>query len=188
MGNEIDYGARVYDPRVGRFLSVDPLAKKFAWNSPYSYAEGDVIRSLDLDGLEKVIVNTVSFAPFDFFGRDLWGTYGGDGNNRKFGDNLTSTVVNNTTFTNFRIRSEAALDLSTMKTTSMPKAIGTFSHYYEDPPGPFDMNLHIFHSSNGSFSKATFEDGFYSGEAPGYPGTTLGLDYHLRGGNAVQPT
>ena len=185
-GNELDYGMRIYDSRVGRFLSVDPLQRKFAWNSPYSYGEGDVIRSVDLDGLEKVIVNTVSFAPFDYFGRDLWGTYGGDGNNRKFGDNLKSTVVNNTTFTNFRIRSEAAIDLTTMKTTSA-KAIGTFSHYYEDPPGPFDMNFHIFHSSNQSFSKATFEGGFYSGPVTGYEGSTLGLDYHLRGGNAAAP-
>ncbi len=181
-----DYGMRIYDTRLGKFLSVDPLQRKFAWNSPYSYGEGDVIRSVDLDGLEKVIVNTVSFAPFDYFGRDLWGTYGGDGNNRKFGDNLKSTVVNNTTFTNFRIRSEAAIDLTTMKTTSA-KAIGTFSHYYEDPPGPFDMNFHIFHSSNQSFSKATFEGGFYSGPVTGYKGSTLGLDYHLRGGNAAAP-
>jgi hypothetical protein len=45
---------RIYDPRVGRFLSVDPLQKKFAWNSSYAYAENDVIRSVDLDGLEKV--------------------------------------------------------------------------------------------------------------------------------------
>ena len=39
-----------------RFLSVDPLAKSFAWNSPYTYAENDVIRCIDLDGLEKVAV------------------------------------------------------------------------------------------------------------------------------------
>ena len=51
--NQVDYGERVYDPRVGRFLSVDPLARNFAWNSPYSYAENSPIKYIDLDGLEK---------------------------------------------------------------------------------------------------------------------------------------
>ncbi len=50
-----DYGMRVYDELSGRFWSVDPLFKDFPWNSPYAYAENDVIRSIDLDGLEKVI-------------------------------------------------------------------------------------------------------------------------------------
>ena len=54
-GNSIDLGARMYDSRLGRFLSTDPLEENFAWNSPYSYAENDVIRSTDLDGLEKLI-------------------------------------------------------------------------------------------------------------------------------------
>jgi RHS repeat-associated protein len=55
-----DYGFRMYDPRVARFLSVDPLASKFPWNSPFSFAENDVIRSIDLDGAEKVAVNSLS--------------------------------------------------------------------------------------------------------------------------------
>ncbi len=55
-GNQIDYGFRIYDPRIGRFLSVDPLQKSFPLNSTYAYAENDVIRSIDLDGLEKFVV------------------------------------------------------------------------------------------------------------------------------------
>jgi RHS repeat-associated protein len=34
VGDQIDYGMRVYDPRVGRFLSVDPLTKDYAEYSP----------------------------------------------------------------------------------------------------------------------------------------------------------
>ncbi|MBD0284877.1 MAG: RHS repeat-associated core domain-containing protein [Flavisolibacter sp.] len=52
-GNQQDYGMRIYDPRVSRFLSVDPIAPSFPWNSPYAYAEGDPINYIDLDGLEK---------------------------------------------------------------------------------------------------------------------------------------
>ncbi|WP_436491696.1 RHS repeat-associated core domain-containing protein, partial [Chitinophaga sp. ARDCPP14] len=28
-GNQIDYGMRVYDPRIGKFLSTDPLSKQY---------------------------------------------------------------------------------------------------------------------------------------------------------------
>jgi len=48
-----DYGLRIYDGRLGRFLSVDPLGHQFPWNSVYSYAEGDPVNYIDLDGGEK---------------------------------------------------------------------------------------------------------------------------------------
>jgi RHS repeat-associated protein len=54
-GTQYDYGFRIYDPRLGRFLSVDPLARSYPWNSTYAYAENDVIRCIDLDGLEKYL-------------------------------------------------------------------------------------------------------------------------------------
>jgi RHS repeat-associated protein len=53
-GNQQDYGMRVYDPRLGKFLSIDPLTKKYPWNSVYAFAENDVVRNVDLDGAEKL--------------------------------------------------------------------------------------------------------------------------------------
>ncbi len=58
VGNSIDYGMRVYDPRSGRFLSLDPIAAQYPWNSPYAFAENDVIRGIDLEGLEKYLLTT----------------------------------------------------------------------------------------------------------------------------------
>jgi RHS repeat-associated protein len=55
VGNFQDYGFRYYDSRIGRFMSVDPLAISFPWNSPYAFAENDVIRNIDLDGKEKLL-------------------------------------------------------------------------------------------------------------------------------------
>ncbi|MFY0255702.1 glucosaminidase domain-containing protein [Chitinophaga sp. 30R24] len=56
-GNEIDFGARIYDPRVGRFLSVDPLINKFPWQSPYTFAGNNPIWMVDEDGLAPIPVD-----------------------------------------------------------------------------------------------------------------------------------
>jgi RHS repeat-associated protein len=49
-----DYGMRIYDTRVGRFLSVDPLTAKFAFYSPYHFAGNSPIVAEDLDGTEPI--------------------------------------------------------------------------------------------------------------------------------------
>jgi RHS repeat-associated protein len=51
-GNSIEYKYRIYDPRLARFLSVDPLTNEYPWNSPYSFAENKVIQYVELEGLE----------------------------------------------------------------------------------------------------------------------------------------
>ncbi|MEP1488492.1 MAG: RHS repeat-associated core domain-containing protein, partial [Algibacter sp.] len=51
-GNSINFKFRMHDPRVGRFFAVDPLFKKYAYNSPYAFAENKVIQYNELEGLE----------------------------------------------------------------------------------------------------------------------------------------
>ena len=51
-GNYLDFKYRGCDPRVGRFFSVDPLLKKYPWNSPYAFSENRVIDGIELEGLE----------------------------------------------------------------------------------------------------------------------------------------
>lgn len=52
-GNSYDYGFRMYDPRVARFLSVDPLTAQYPWYTPYQFAGNKPIAMVDLDGLEE---------------------------------------------------------------------------------------------------------------------------------------
>ncbi|CAN5281001.1 hypothetical protein BH09BAC5_BH09BAC5_08850 [soil metagenome] len=49
-----DYGMRIYNARLGKFLSVDPLTAKYAMLSPYPFAENSPIENVDLDGGEKM--------------------------------------------------------------------------------------------------------------------------------------
>jgi RHS repeat-associated protein len=61
-GNSQDYGMRIYDPRLGRFLSVDPIGYDYPWNSTYAFAENEPISNIDLDGLERKKANICDVA------------------------------------------------------------------------------------------------------------------------------
>ena len=49
-GNSIAYEARIYDPRLGKMLSVDPWTSKYAWQTPYAYHANSPIESVDWKG------------------------------------------------------------------------------------------------------------------------------------------
>jgi len=48
-----DYGFRIYNAALGKFLSVDPLSKNYPWYTPYQFAGNSPIIFIDLDGLEE---------------------------------------------------------------------------------------------------------------------------------------
>jgi RHS repeat-associated protein len=62
QGDAYEFEYRIHDARVGRFLSVDPLYKEYPWNSTYAFAENDVIRCIDIEGLEKWFAQSKSSA------------------------------------------------------------------------------------------------------------------------------
>lgn len=150
-GKSINFKYRMYDPSIGRFFAVDPLAKSFPWNSPYAFSENRVIDAIELEGLEKVSIHNYAFAPFD----DFAGGFHGDGENRKFGDNVNPGRKLNE---KFRIGSEVKLDLATSEFISK-KAYGSFSLWTGDA----------------DFSAATFDR---------FSASKGNLDYHYSGGNA----
>ncbi len=49
-GNSLDFGARIYDCRLGRWLSVDPAFKQYVSLSTYLYTGGNPIMYVELDG------------------------------------------------------------------------------------------------------------------------------------------
>jgi RHS repeat-associated protein len=55
------YGARYYDPILGRFTGVDPISDQFPHVSTYNYAENEPIANIDLWGLQKYYTSYGTF-------------------------------------------------------------------------------------------------------------------------------
>ena len=74
-GNSVNFTYRMHDPRLGRFLSLDPLSEKYPRNSPFAFSENRVIDGIELEGLEytkaadwaEKNINDYSI-PFDYGG------------------------------------------------------------------------------------------------------------------------
>ncbi|MDT8411322.1 MAG: RHS repeat-associated core domain-containing protein [Vicingaceae bacterium] len=49
-GNSYDFGSRIYDPRLGRWLAVDPQRHLYPGFAPYSSFAGNPLFFLDADG------------------------------------------------------------------------------------------------------------------------------------------
>jgi len=56
-----DYGMRIYNASLCRFLSVDPMSKDYPELAPYQFASNTPIQAADLDGLEMYYAADGSF-------------------------------------------------------------------------------------------------------------------------------
>lgn len=54
----IDYGARLYSPGLGRWLSPDPLAEKYYNVSPYAFCNNNPVNFVDPDGEDVWEINS----------------------------------------------------------------------------------------------------------------------------------
>jgi RHS repeat-associated protein len=128
-GNQQDYGMRIYDPRLGRFLSVDPLQVKYPELTPYQFASNSPIDGVDEDGLEWAPTkdkagNTTNYN---------WAGYNSDGTAKK--GTVASAVLNkgdyNYLFTSNQKNQTGTLDIMTTKhaPTSYPQGNDNSTQY-----------------------------------------------------------
>jgi hypothetical protein len=53
-GSTYDYGFRIYNPQIAKFLSVDPLSSEYPFYTPYQFSGNKPISNIDLDGREDL--------------------------------------------------------------------------------------------------------------------------------------
>ena len=83
MSCQFDYGARMYNPEIGRWFNVDPLAEKYYPISPYAYVANNPMKYVDFHG------DSISVAQEyrEQFMKDM---------KNVFGDNASSFLFNST--------------------------------------------------------------------------------------------
>ncbi|MGN6420006.1 MAG: DUF6443 domain-containing protein [Pseudobacter sp.] len=83
-----DYGARFYDPQIGRWHVVDPLLEKYISISPYAYASNSPVNNIDQGGLTPVPVRLLFYGgarsvgdngAFKYAAKNVNKDYGGGG-------------------------------------------------------------------------------------------------------------
>ncbi len=63
-GGDYDFGARIYDSRLGRWLALDPKLKEYVSYSPYNYALNSPIINLDINGERVYFAPGLGYSPF----------------------------------------------------------------------------------------------------------------------------
>ena len=128
------FGARYYNPAIGRWLAVDPLAGKYPGWSPYAYTLGNPIRLVDPNGK----------APGDLFNSldatavDFGKTYNDDSirKNREYGSSAYMTIDSKGglkySYTEARIGKSASVTPSSPRVGSPTVAI-LHTHAAYDP-------------------------------------------------------
>jgi RHS repeat-associated protein len=66
-GTSYSYEYRIHDPRIGRFLSIDPLAEKYPFYSPYAFSGNRVNDAVELEGLEPKSIATQNVLTGEYY-------------------------------------------------------------------------------------------------------------------------
>lgn len=96
MGNSLDFGARIYNSRLARFLSIDPVKQE--WESPYAFPMDNPVMLADptgCSGEDKGKVNVSFYPASSVKGKENSDACGADGDGNGTDDCLDGMRASN---------------------------------------------------------------------------------------------
>jgi RHS repeat-associated protein len=186
-GGSYDFGARIYDSRLGRWLSLDPLMKKYPGLNPYSGIGNNPIFYIDPDGqviepyarinmLALIFLNVV-WVNYPYFTSNTNGMAFHETRHKMLNSSKIFTKINRQLIhskNNFRY-TETSTTPSGVEATMSKKdteATGNFENNHtgkKDDPFVINFNLNTAQNISGHNSFSTiFEETFHAGQKDFY--------------------
>lgn len=161
-GNQVDFGERVYDPRVGRFLSVDPMSmERVSW-TPYNSMRNNPINNIDPTGALDEWVQTGGEVKWDDRVKDQKSAeriYGKDAKYRAPDFKYTAKNGDEIQLGEDRLFTQnGELKRAVNSTPANTFTPGSFDHFYQNNRGGFDSRVEGFRAWQG-------EPGEHEGES-----------------------
>jgi len=161
IGSSLDFGERIYDLRLGRFLSVDKLTRSFPYWSPYAFAGNTPIQAIDLDGLEIYYAQS----------GQLIGTYGTSTEVRVINANALATFTTEfATYSNALSTNPAATNEYLGSTQAASNSVAFASYFSTVADVTNDAALETYSNNGNNCFTAAKKQMTNEGITPGGPG------------------